>query len=389
MAELMKKMDVTNKLLEELLDVVKRPQFRDLDFESDIPINQEDTEETNLKSTFTEDSFYQSPALRIQKERDELVLRNEAYRIKQRIKAEWSRILNNRKQAYWKQVNNANHAEYFEKWLNQDNLVLPRKFRIKEIPGEPEEQAAICINVAKSRVRGEITLLCMRAENNQKNVSKLDEEMDQKLKDHASGLALEILQNLWKLECQKEEDKSFSRWQKTETWLDYGSTYGREITKQTQGRHRTSGQRNRTAVRNQAQSNTYASAVRNNVHSTEETMPTTINTQNDKANYSRPRRLNQPLNRWPARDNERRSNPHNNFKNSTKLINNPPRNFCCSNMQGQDNQPPTRRYKPRNIYWNERTTFIGRGVRHHFLGGGKPDQGQNFIRPFYQQTSPM
>ena len=121
MAELMKKVDITNKLLEELIDVVKGSQFTNLDFDSDVFNNLENTEETNVKTI--EDNSYQSPALQIHKEREELVLRNAAYRIKQNIKAEWSRILNYRKQAYWKQINNANHAEYFEKWLNQESVV--------------------------------------------------------------------------------------------------------------------------------------------------------------------------------------------------------------------------------------------------------------------------
>jgi hypothetical protein len=210
-------------------------------------------------------------------------------------------------------------------------------------------------------------------------VSKSDEEVDQKLKDCASGSTLEMLQNLWKLECQKEEEKSYSRWRKTETWLqDYGNTYGTETTKHTKEQQRTNEQKNKPAARKQTQTNTYASAVRNSVNATEETMPKTINAQNHEANYSRPRRLNQPLNRRSVYGNIRRSNPHRIFSNSTERINNSSRNFRDKNMQDHN----TRRYRPRNIYWDERTTFIGRGVRHNFLGGGKPDRGQNFIRRF-------
>jgi hypothetical protein len=116
---------------------------------------------------------------------NELMLKNETYRIRQKIRTEWNRHLNYRKQTYFKQINNANHAEYFEKWINQESPIIPRKFRIREIRGEPEDQTAIRINVAIDRVKGEIALLRMRAENNQKNVLRLDEEMEQIMKKNA------------------------------------------------------------------------------------------------------------------------------------------------------------------------------------------------------------
>ena len=39
-----------------------------------------------------------------------------------------------------------------------------------------------------------------------------------------------------------------------------------------------------------------------------------------------------------------------------------------------------RRFGPNNIYRDEQTTFIGRGVRNYFLGGGKPIQTPCLIR---------
>ena len=84
-----------------------------------------------------------------------------------KIKLFWSQILNSRKQTYWKQISNAKRAEYYENWLNQENPVIPRKFRIKPINGEPSDQTDVRIEIAKKRVMGEILLLRMRAENNQ------------------------------------------------------------------------------------------------------------------------------------------------------------------------------------------------------------------------------
>lgn len=68
-------------------------------------------------------------------------------------------MLNIRKQTYWKQINNANHAEQFEKWLEEQGPIIPRKYRIKPIRREPEDQANIRIEVAKECVKGDIQLL--------------------------------------------------------------------------------------------------------------------------------------------------------------------------------------------------------------------------------------
>lgn len=120
---------------------------------------------------------------------------------------DWCRLLNHRKQLFWKQVNNAKDAEQYEKWLNEDTPILPRKFRIAYIRGEPEGQKNIRVNVAIERVKGGIELLRLRSQNNQQKVINADKEMDDDLKRKASSRTLEFLQNMWKSECEKEEKK--------------------------------------------------------------------------------------------------------------------------------------------------------------------------------------
>lgn len=116
-AELLMKTDITNDLLRELIDAVNQSNIVGKSSNNVIIDNIENTkdkEETYLKTTDMEVSSYQSPTLMIQRETNELMLQKEAYWIKQRIKAEWSRLLNYRKQTYYKQINNANHANYFK-----------------------------------------------------------------------------------------------------------------------------------------------------------------------------------------------------------------------------------------------------------------------------------
>lgn len=136
---------------------------------------------------------YQSPTLIIQQEVNELSLQKEANKIKQTMNEDWSRSLNHRKLLFLKQVNNAQDAEQYEKWLNEDTPILPRKFRIADNRGEQEDQKNIWVNVTIERVKREIKLLRLRSQNNQQKVIYADKEMDDDLKRKTSGRTLEIL----------------------------------------------------------------------------------------------------------------------------------------------------------------------------------------------------
>lgn len=57
--------------------------------------------------------------------------------------------------------------------------------------------------------------------------------MDDDLKRKVSGRILEILKNMWKLECEKEEKKLLDKWRYKEIWfLDYVRWYGNNIIKE-------------------------------------------------------------------------------------------------------------------------------------------------------------
>lgn len=106
---------------------------------------------------------------------------------------------------------------------------MARKFRIADIPGEPADQKNIRVNVAIERVKGEIGLIRLRSQNNQQKVMNADKEIHDDLKRKASGRTLEILQNIWKSECKKEEKKSLDKWRYKEIWLlDYVRRYGKQ-----------------------------------------------------------------------------------------------------------------------------------------------------------------
>lgn len=70
----------------------------------------------------------------MQREINELALQKEASEIKQKIKPYWNQTLNSRKQTYWKQINNAYHAEQFEKWLKKSRTNFAEKIQNKANP---------------------------------------------------------------------------------------------------------------------------------------------------------------------------------------------------------------------------------------------------------------
>jgi hypothetical protein len=180
---------------------------------------------------------------------------------------------------------------------------------------------------------------------------------------------LKSLQKLWKSDCQKEEDISYNRWRYTETWLlDYARTYGRETMKIKSVQQTTRRPKQKSDSMQQVTTASYASVIDNNTQS--------------QSTGSRNQNRNQPMH-----DSENRSylktNPsHTYARGITGRYANTQRN----NNHVQSKQRRIKWYRPPNIYRSERTTFIGRGVRHHFLGGGKPDQGQKHIPKPHHQT---
>jgi hypothetical protein len=238
--------------------------------------------------------------------------------------------------------------------------------------------------VAKNRVRGEIILLRMKAEHSQNKVSRLDEEMERKLKESASGFTLEFLEDLWKTDCKKEEDRSFNRWRYTETWLlDYANKYGMDLIKPAKTQRTNKVQKQKMTVGKQAETSTYAAAVSNNIHFTAQTSDST-NTEIDSEN----RGPNYPHYSRSLHENARQQRPFKKFDNTRMMpADKRPTTFRKKTRQGNANHSLTRRYRPRNIYWDDRTAYIGRGVQHHFLGGGKPSLGQRYIRPFHHQVN--
>lgn len=363
------KTDITNDLLRDLIKVCGEsvPFCSQLSTRTTEIL---DEEETNLKTALIEEnevSSLQSPTQLLQREINELALQKEASKIKQKIKPYWNQTLNSRKQTYWKQINNANHAEQFEKWLEKAEPILPRKFRIKPIREEPYDQRNIRIEVAKERLRGEIQLLRLRSNKSQEKVIEYDTEMEKVLKNKASGRVLEILLNMWESDCKREEQKSFNKWRYKEAWLlDYERNYGKKLTKnekvKTQQTTKTKPKKNLTSMANEDQSRDYAAVVKSNTAiTTNNHRPTSSQKENNNTRYQAITNGNNQI--------QNRSTP--NRENGTSTT------FRRSSYER--NYVHHNNFRANNVYKNNHVTYVGRNARNYFLGGGKPNQGANNI----------
>ena len=185
--------------------------------------------------------------------------------------------------------------------------------------------------------------------------------------------SLEILQDMWISDCHKEEQTSYSRWRYTEAWLlDYEKNYGKDVLKQKKPRQIQSHNQ-------QTSRKSYASAVRNKStpDPTDTVNPSTATTES---------------NHRPLSSSERRGsmNQHRNIKirnqsyhadiPQKRPIHRHPKDKIRWNQRNNRHKEydprNVRKRRPQNFYRNERITYIGRGVRNYFLGGGKPSQGQ-------------
>lgn len=171
-------------------------------------------------------------AQEIFKEWSEINLEKEAYKKRNQMKQHWFRLLNERKQAFWNALKHENLADFYEMWKAKENIIFPRKFRIKPIDGEPKEETQIRINLAIQKFETEITLLRLRVSKYRAKFEKCDETMMDEINQRSTGKIREKLTELWTQEVTREEEKSKRILDTKTTWLQqYEENYGNEPAK--------------------------------------------------------------------------------------------------------------------------------------------------------------
>jgi hypothetical protein len=185
----------------------------------------------------------------------------------------------------------------------------------------PKTRKNIRANMAVERVKEEIQLLRMKSEKSQEKVIDIDEQMIQALKKKANGKILEILENRWRSDCEKEEKRSQERYRIKEIWqLDYVRKYGNSITKEKFHRK----PKKHQSVQPTENRNDFADVARHNSTSTsqqrntrciqrQERTPYMRNIHSESQQQTSPKRLN---NEHPPQNQDRYNYPNKRHTNN-------------------------------------------------------------------------
>ena len=139
----------------------------------------------------------------------------------------WKRNLNERKQAFWNALKTENTVNIFKKWRQHENIIIPRKFRIKTVAREDETERAIRENLALQKFDAEIALLETRTTRYTTRFQNIDLEMENEIKKISTGEIQNHLLKKWKKDTDDEEEKSNFIWTKKKFFYDnYEENYG-------------------------------------------------------------------------------------------------------------------------------------------------------------------
>ena len=161
-------------------------------------------------------------------ELNEVSIEKEAYRKRKQILSIWKKLLNSRKQNYWNALNCTNQAKKFSEWISSETPIIPRKFLIKEIKGEPTEETEIRWNLSIRRIETEISLLEARAIRYEVKYKQCDSNITEEISKISSNNVADKLKEIWTKEISQEEEKSVKRWEEKNVWLNsYAENYGK------------------------------------------------------------------------------------------------------------------------------------------------------------------
>ena len=99
-------------------------------------------------------------------------------------------------------------------------MILPRKFQIKTIEGEPIAQTQRREKQVVYNYQTDIELLELRARSHEEKCQTIDKTMEELICQKATRQRREIIIQLWKDDCERGERTSLERWENTTLkWL--------------------------------------------------------------------------------------------------------------------------------------------------------------------------
>ena len=149
-----------------------------------------------------------------------ILIEEEALRLKSRISNIWAKNLQARRLAFWQSYRNRNIANKYNEWLSLEKIILPQWLQMKMIPNEPENLTRRREKHVLDNMRTEIDLLQVRHENQEEKYRGIDDKMTEEINKITTGERRNTLLKLWDEDCQRNEDISKKRWEnKNAAWF--------------------------------------------------------------------------------------------------------------------------------------------------------------------------
>ena len=169
-----------------------------------------------MKTLNTEDrTLSHIPSQALQEESTQILLEKESQKIKQSIIDKWNTNLTKRRTEYWQMLRNKNTSETYDTWKKSVPMVIPCKFQMKAIEGEPLTQTQRREKQVIYNFQTDIELLELRAGSHEDKCRAIDKNMEELICQKATGQRREMVLQLWKSDCEREERTSTERWENT------------------------------------------------------------------------------------------------------------------------------------------------------------------------------
>ena len=145
-------------------------------------------------------------------------MQQKAAEAKKIINISWKKSLNQRRQHKYQQLRNENTSAFYCEWIETGSFI-PRKFRPKIIPKEPQNQMNIRINLAKQKMKTEAELCVLRAKKHVEKLERIDATMIAEISTLYEGALAEELKEMYRQDCKLCDAKSATDGHKQAMWL--------------------------------------------------------------------------------------------------------------------------------------------------------------------------
>ena len=156
-------------------------------------------------------------------------IKNEAFRIRKSMNKIWRNNLNQRKQAFWNMLKNENTSVIYVDWFSRENAIISKKFQSKTFANEPEELKKIKEALSLEKMKAQAKLHHAVAVRDKAKFEEKDREMLNEIEKISSVHVRQQLQELWRNDCKKQEEKSQNLWEVKKSWFKKFEDNGENI----------------------------------------------------------------------------------------------------------------------------------------------------------------